>query len=99
MTAQIPDILIHRGERLSLCATPLDDYYSSTRKRRPPFVRPSTACYRGYVATWEIREGKVYLVGIEGELARGRKEVTYIPTTSGTSPGRICRSITRASSR
>jgi hypothetical protein len=84
MTAQIPDILIHRGERLSLCATPLDDYYRSTRKRRPRFVRPSTACYRGYVATWEIREGKIYLVGIEGLLARGRKEVTYVPADLAT---------------
>ena len=27
MTAQIPDLLIHRGQRLSLCSTPLEDYF------------------------------------------------------------------------
>jgi hypothetical protein len=48
-------------------------------KRRPCFLRPSTARYRGYVAKWEISEGKIYLIGIEGHLARGRKEVTYVP--------------------
>ncbi len=35
------------------------------RKRRPEFVRTTTACYRGYIGTWEIRDDRLFLVGIE----------------------------------
>ena len=88
MTAQVPEILIHRGKTLDLCSTPLDDYLRRLRKpskrrttraepeereekRRPAFRAPSTACYRGYVGRWEIREGKLYLLDLEGVVAAG----------------------------
>ena len=80
MTAQIPDILIHRAQRLSLCSTPLEDYFEALgRRRRPRFFRASTACWRGYIATWEIRDGKLYLNELDGELERGRKNVKLVP--------------------
>jgi hypothetical protein len=67
MTAQIPEILLHRGQRFSLCEQPLYGYLGRLPKaRRPNFARTSTACHRGYVGTWEIREDQLYLVAIEG---------------------------------
>jgi hypothetical protein len=71
MTCQQSDILIHRGERLSLCATPLETYFENRSKARPTFICPSSCLWRGYVATWEIRDQMLYLVGIEGEIGDG----------------------------
>ncbi len=69
MTAQSPEILIHRGANLDLCSDPLHYYLSRLRKtRRPRFVWASTACYRGYTATWEIRDGVLCLNELDGFL-------------------------------
>lgn len=70
MTAQIPDILNHRGTTLDLCHDVLRSYLGRLRKdRRPAFYAASTACWRGYVATWEIRDGVLHLVGLDGTVA------------------------------
>lgn len=67
MTAQIPDILIHRGERYPLCESLLSPYLTRLPKtRRPDFVATSTALWRGYEATWEIVEGRLFLVALQG---------------------------------
>lgn len=66
MTAQIPDQLIHRGRVLDLCATPLEAYLKRLPKaRRPKLLARSTANWRGYVASWEIIEQRLFLTGIE----------------------------------
>lgn len=67
MTAQVPEILIHRGIRLNLCVAPLGNYLNRLpKRRRPEFVSTCTACHRGYVGTWEIRDGYLHLVALEG---------------------------------
>lgn len=72
MTAQVPDVLIYRGRRLDLCSTPLDTCVRRLPKaRRPKFVRPSTALHRGYVATWEIVDRRLYLVDLDGHIDTG----------------------------
>lgn len=88
MTAQVPDILICRGERLDLCADPLERYFDPwvvtpvyPRHPRPAFAGSSTACWRGYVASWEIIEEKLYLVGIEGDMWIGEKLDQLVPIT------------------
>ena len=66
MTAQCPDILVHRGRSLQLCATPLADLLKRRRRAaRPRFLVQSTGCWRGYVATWEIIDRRLYLTGLE----------------------------------
>lgn len=66
MTAQVPDRLVHRGKVLPLCATPLYDYVRRLPKhRRPQFRSTSTTNWRGYIATWEIIEQRLFLTGIE----------------------------------
>lgn len=69
MTAQVPEILLHRGRRLDLCAQPLFPWLRRLRgRRRRTFAPPSTACWRGYVGTWSIVEGRLCLVALEGLL-------------------------------
>lgn len=76
MTAQVEEKLIMDGEELamSFCPPlPLED---------PRLIRPdedemeededgmvfSTACWREYIGTWEIKDGKFYLVGVVGRF-------------------------------
>jgi len=70
MTAQIPESLHYNGEQLVMCTNPLSDYFSMT-ETFPDFVWTSTALARGYVGTWEITDGRLYLIALQGELQDG----------------------------
>ena len=67
MTAQVPETLIYEGNKLSMCAEPLGDYFALAGLE-PPFDWTSTALWRGYVGTWEIIQSRLYLIGINGRL-------------------------------
>ncbi len=67
-TAQIPDILIYKGDTLSLFDCPLD-YFPDIGLINPKRLFGGsgcfyTACYRNYVATWTIEDNKLYLLSI-----------------------------------
>jgi hypothetical protein len=67
-TAQFPDFLVHEGETLPIFSNPLDSYFDGEHPRpRHLFQYTCTACWRGYVATWKIENGDLYLV----RLAKG----------------------------
>lgn len=67
MSAQTPDVLRRRGVAREFCARPLEGYLARLpRARRPRFVVRSRACWRGYVATWAIEDGRLWLAGVEG---------------------------------
>jgi hypothetical protein len=68
MTAQIPDVLLVNGETVPLFTNPLDGYLGSLGDGWP-FATTSTANWRGYIASWEIRDGRLLLVGVRGWLA------------------------------
>ena len=74
MTAQLPDGLKYKGQWRSLCANPLESFFDSDNLR-PDFKSPHTACWRGYVAEWEVEDDTLYLVGLEGWV--GGDEDTY----------------------
>jgi len=63
MTAQASERLIYGGKDTRLCSNPLSLYLKQTGIK---FESPSTACWRGYIGTWEIIEsagvGRLYLV-------------------------------------
>ncbi len=71
-TTQIPDAIIIEGQRHSLYSLPLEQYYRAGHPR-PQFRSPHTANWRGYVATWEIDRGRLYLKSIRAWI--GKKEV------------------------
>jgi len=67
MTAQIPDSIAIDGAQHMLFSEPLEAYYSDYRPR-PSFAPGNTANWRGYIASWEIRDNRLYLSGIKAEV-------------------------------
>lgn len=67
-TAQIPDLIIYKGDTLSLYACPLDSYPNEKLINPKNLFRSKgcffTACWRNYVATWEIIDNKLYLTEV-----------------------------------
>lgn len=72
MTAQIPEKLHHEGQVLAMCGEPLADYFALAGTS-PGFLVTCTALWRGYVGTWEIVDGRLYLIGLEAILGDGGK--------------------------
>jgi hypothetical protein len=63
-TTQFSDILYLNGQKHSLDSLPLEPYYGPGNPR-PKFRAPNTATWRGYIATWEIDRGVLYLKTIQ----------------------------------
>jgi hypothetical protein len=80
MAAQLPDKIVFSGEQLELYSNPLEQFWTNTKKVRPPFIS-SPECTRGYVAGWEIRNNKLLLKDIDGQYLRNfiffRKPAKY----------------------
>ncbi|MCM3874418.1 MAG: hypothetical protein ND895_27320 [Pyrinomonadaceae bacterium] len=78
-TSQQPDVLIHKGKSFDLFANPLEGFYKG-KGTRPSFrVKPnviSTGNWRGYVATWTIENGFLYLLKIDAWICRDWDEKT-----------------------
>jgi hypothetical protein len=76
-TAQIPDSLIYKGEKLYIFSNPLESYFNADNPRpRDIFKFSCTACWRGYVATWKIEDGELFLQKIvEGTCSSKAKEI------------------------
>lgn len=70
MTAQIAETIYFHGKRHALCAAPLEDYFALAGAR-PDFAPPHTACWRGYVGSWEFLDERLYLTDISGSTGDG----------------------------
>ena len=69
MTAQMYELLILDGEEtwMSFCPPLPDEHpriFYDPEELDSGFAH--TACWRGYQGTWEIRDGRFYLVGLQG---------------------------------
>jgi hypothetical protein len=62
------------GAEYGLAAMPLEKYFKANPSRRPKFNGFNTGCMRGYLARWEVREDKLYLVGMDMVL---RTDATF----------------------
>jgi hypothetical protein len=71
MTAQKAEKLYYDGQLLSMRTHPLGAYFA-LEGRFPDFDSSETALGRGYVGTWEIVEGRLYLIDLVGGLRDGR---------------------------
>lgn len=74
MTAQIGDTLYVDGEEVALCGEiMLPEAHPRLRRATEeeswdaPGIVHSTANWRGYVATWRLDDGVLWLVGLEGD--------------------------------
>ena len=62
MTAQAGDILKFEGKTYSIASEPLYDYLN---QKGVEFISLNTACWRGYIATWKIKNDKLFLIELE----------------------------------
>lgn len=65
MTAQCPETLLLRGEKLKLCTEPLGQYLK-TMDNPIRFHATTTVLWRGYIGTWAIEQGRLYLKELWG---------------------------------
>ncbi len=63
-TAQEGDILVLRGKQYFIFTNPLELYLDSHPGLLPKTNVWSSALWRGYVATWEIKEGRLLLTDV-----------------------------------
>ena len=62
MTAQAREILIYKGKRYGMA--PLEPYIETNNIQFNP-ESICSACWRGYIGTWSIEDGRLYLTDIE----------------------------------
>jgi hypothetical protein len=74
MTAQIAEVLRYQGEDVAMCSTPLSDWFVQSGIE-DAFEVNCTGLWRGYIGRWEIFDGHLYLVGLQGTL-KGGSEAT-----------------------
>jgi len=69
ITAQVPDYIVLDGKRELLHTNPLNDFLTAQNSRRlPGGATITSAKWRGYLATWEVRNGRLLLTRIDVEL-------------------------------
>ena len=66
-TAQYPDKIIFNGKEYSLHSNPLETYFEKNPDKRPKGGVISTALWRGYVATFEVRGSQLFVKDIQIE--------------------------------
>jgi len=71
-TAQFPDFLIYKGDTLSIFANPLEVYFDNHPRPDSIFDKygyNSTACWRGYIGYWELRNDSLFLIELHGDTS------------------------------
>jgi hypothetical protein len=77
MTAQVHEGLIFDGEEMSMAfCPPLPEKHpriipvdpDDPKRAESDFILFSTACWRRYQGTWEIKDGRFYLVALRGRF-------------------------------
>ena len=64
-TAQSPDRIIYNGNEYALHSNPLESFFEKNPDKRPKGGIMSTALWRGYIATFEIRDNQLFLKDIK----------------------------------
>lgn len=67
----VSDALLIAPCLYALATEPLATWFALT-ETASPFAGATSGPGRGYQATWEIRDGRLYLIAIDGTLAGGR---------------------------
>jgi len=86
-TEQEPDALIYQGQTNDLYAAPLESYFTADNPK-PRTLRPvSTACHRGYKATWQIVDKQLQLLALnECHTAKPLPMTRFFPKRKGGGP-------------
>lgn len=70
MTAQFKEALIYNNKELRMCALPFSKYLLLAGIDNP-FKSQFSSLWRGYTGTWEILDGRLYLIKLYGHLHDG----------------------------
>lgn len=62
MTAQCSEKLIFKGRTVEMTCEPLKEYLA---EKSINFPLINTACWRGYIGSWEIKDNKLYLISLD----------------------------------
>jgi len=89
-TPQVPDILRYSGQTYQVHPSPLTNYISVVMKgwsfeqmrAWDQNLTRSTACYRGFAAEWEVRNGELYLLSLRRPHASLRGVTPEIPLSA-----------------
>jgi hypothetical protein len=73
MTAQIREIIYYKGEKTVMATEPLSSYLQS--RKGICFNARSSACWRGYLGIWKIKDKRLFLVKLKGYIDKDYKEV------------------------
>lgn len=66
MSAQARDTILINGVRYFFFGSPMFDYWD-TNRNKPKLLSFNTGLQRGFFASWEIHETKLYLIDFYGE--------------------------------
>lgn len=88
MTPQITEVIHYQGRRYALHTEPLTTYFRS-QNIDPGFEPPNSSLWRGYQGTWEIRDNRLYLIGLRAYLMDGSEAdlVTLCPVDAASPVG------------
>lgn len=66
-TSQVPERVSYNGVLWDMYSIPLQSFFSEDKPKPKVFYEraTSTACWRGYVGNWQIKNSKLYLVGLK----------------------------------
>lgn len=73
-TAQLPDKIIYKGKKYNLHSNPLENYFQLHPNKRPNSKIIVTSMRRGYVATFKIKNGQLFLKDIKVQVSMRRKK-------------------------
>jgi hypothetical protein len=76
-TAQYPDKIVYQGETHDLLSNPMESYFEKYPDKRPRGGIMSTALWRGYVASFEIRDDQLFLKDIEVKIPDSTNKKSY----------------------
>lgn len=88
MTEQYKDFIKFNGDEYLLDQYPLESYFDQSIRLRPDFslidfrengsLTINSACHRGYIAIWEIRNNKLFLQDIiSPEMTKSLKNLIF----------------------
>jgi hypothetical protein len=92
MTAQVHEMIRYQGRRMRLASTP---HFPADHPRIKILTDEefrvgifdetigSTACWRGYIGSWSIRRGKLYLTKLEGRICLEGKDIIFADWFTG----------------
>jgi len=76
MTAQAMETIYIDGKKHYMAAEPFGDYLEKI-DHPPKLLAENTACWRGYYGNWKIKDDKLFLTGLDANIATVDDDVTW----------------------